>query len=99
MLDSAGRITATREPGATPGPLFALVRGATGCVWAARADVPHDIASELDDLAAREPPIVDLQSAPVYADRYVSLLEGQIWTGQTAEARLRQTGGPHSSAI
>jgi hypothetical protein len=94
VLNGAGRITATREPGATPGPLFTLVRGATDCAWAVRADVAHDIASELDDLARREPPVLDLRSAPVYADRYVSILEGRIWTGKTAEARLCQTGGP-----
>ena len=70
------------------------MRGASGCAWAVRADVPHDIAGELDDLARAEPPGMDLRSAPVYAERYVSILEGWIWTGQPAGARLCQAGGP-----
>ena len=89
MLNDEGRITSTREPSAGPGPLFSLVRGATGCAWAVRADVPEDIACELDDLAREEPPILDLRDAPVHAQRYVSLLEGRM-----RPAKLCESGGP-----
>ena len=75
MLDDAGRIVSTREPEATRGPLFAIVRSATACAWAVRADLPADVAGELDRLARDEPPASDLRDAPAFADRYVSLLK------------------------
>jgi hypothetical protein len=65
VLDHAGRMVSTREPQATTGPLFILVRGLDSCAWAVRADVPSDIAEELDRLARDEPPISDFRHAPV----------------------------------
>jgi hypothetical protein len=94
VLNGEGRITSTREPGASPGPLFALVRSATGCAWAVRADVPKDVASELDGLAQEEPPVLDLRDAPLHADRYWSLLGGRIRSGQQAGAEIGQSAGP-----
>lgn len=73
-LNSEGRILATREPGANRGPLFSLIRGRGSCVWAVRVDVPEDIAGEIDEFARQEPPISDFRSAPVHAERYVSVL-------------------------
>lgn len=55
VLNENGRIVSTREPGATRGPLFALVRGLSSCAWAVRADVSDDVASELDRLASPSP--------------------------------------------
>ncbi len=81
LLDSNGRITGTREPDPRPGPLFTLIRGTTGCAWAVRADVPDDLADELESLAREEPPASDFRSLPVRAERYRSLLEGQIDSG------------------
>lgn len=84
----------TREPGASRGPLFSLVRSTTSCAWAARADVPTDLASELDRLARVEPPTSDLRDSPVYADRYISLLGGRIASEHKALTKIRQSGGP-----
>lgn len=86
VLNDAGRILSTREPGAAPGPLFSLIRGPAGCAWAVRADVPHAVAVDLDHLAAEEPPISDLRALPVHMDRYTALLGG--------EDRLRAFNGP-----
>jgi RimJ/RimL family protein N-acetyltransferase len=77
VLNNVRRILSTREPGGTSGPLFSLVRGPVGCVWAVHADVPHTVAAELDRLAAQEPPIDDLHTVPVHADRYKRLLGGE----------------------
>jgi hypothetical protein len=81
VLDELGRIRATREPEATPGPLFTLIRSASNCAWAVRADVPAELGAELDRLAGEEPPIQDPQDAPLHADRYLSLVGGQIESG------------------
>jgi RimJ/RimL family protein N-acetyltransferase len=84
-LDGAGRITSTREPGASRGPLFLLVRSATRSVWAVRAKVSENVARELDRLAREEPPAPDLRSAPVHAARYSSLVAGRIESGPAFE--------------
>lgn len=94
ILNGEGRITSTREPGASRGPLFSLVRSSTCCAWAIRADVPQDVASELDRLAREEPPALDLRYAPVYADRYLSLVGDRIRSGHKAVAKTRQSDGP-----
>jgi len=95
ILNSEGRITSTREPGARRGPLFSLVRSSTSCAWAIRVDVPKDLASELDRLAREEPPALDLLDAPVNADRYLSLLGDRIRSGYEAVAKTRQSDGPN----
>jgi hypothetical protein len=77
LLNDQGRILSTREPGASRGPLFTLARSATCCAWAIRVDVPQEIAGEFDRLAREEPPARDLRAAPVYAERYVSLVGGR----------------------
>lgn len=92
ILNADGRILSTREPGARSGPLFSLVRSATCCAWAVRADVPRDLASELDRLAREEPPPGDLRDAPAHAGRYLSLVERHFGPGPEARARL--SGGP-----
>jgi hypothetical protein len=93
ILNDEGRIVSTREPGANRGPLFLLVRSATGCAWAVRADLSKDLASELDRLAREEPPALDLRDAPVHADRYLSLVVGRSGPGDQAVARTRQSQG------
>ena len=89
-LDGAGRIVSTREPGATPGPLFSLVRGPDECAWAVRMDVPPAAAQELDLLARTEPPIPDLRIPPLHAERYMAIL---LEFAPTQDS-LRQQGGP-----
>ncbi|MDE0630202.1 MAG: GNAT family N-acetyltransferase [Caldilineaceae bacterium] len=81
LFDSAGRIRGTREPDPDPGPKFALIRGRTSCAWAVRADVPQGLAEELDGLAGAEPPIADFRDAPVHAERYGSLVGGEVYSG------------------
>ena len=80
-LDAAGRIRGTREPEPGPGPLFSLIRGEASCTWSVRADVPRDVADELDRLARQEPPVSDFRQAPVHAKRYASLVKGRVDSG------------------
>ena len=89
VLDGRGRITSTREPAASLGPLFFLVRSATACAWAVRADVSRVVSDELDALARQEPPVADLRQAPVHAQRYTALVS----SGRDA-TRVSQSGGP-----
>jgi hypothetical protein len=81
MLNSEGRITSTREPEPSPGPLFCLVRGTASCAWAVRADVPQRLADELDSLAREESPALDIRDAPAYAERYISVVGGRAESG------------------
>lgn len=94
VLNDEGRIISTREPEASRGPLFTLVRSATSCAWTVRADVPKDLASELDRLARDEPPALDLRDAPVHAKRYVSLLGGRIASSQLPVTKTHRSDGP-----
>lgn len=85
VLDGDGRIVGTREPEPSPGPLFSLIRGKATCAWAVRADVPPDIADELDGLAREEPPIANFRDPPFHADRYRSLIKGTVDSGPAFE--------------
>ena len=93
VLNDEGRILLAREPGTNRGPLFSLVRNATSCVWAVRADVPPNIASEIDRLAAEEPHVSDFRDTPVHAERYVSLLS-RTHLAKNSGATIRQSAGP-----
>ena len=81
LLDDDGRMIGTREPEPSPGDLFCLIRGTVDSVWAVRADVPKDVADELDRLAREESPISALRDAPAHAERYKSLVEGRVASG------------------
>jgi hypothetical protein len=81
VLDAAGRITSTREPQATPGPVFSLTRSTTSCVWAVRSDVTEEVANELNRLAREEPSMSDLRDAPLHADRYTLLIGDHVQSG------------------
>lgn len=80
-LNSQGHILSTREPSASHGPAFSLIRSATSCAWAIHVDVPKTLADTLDSLAREEPPVSNFQTAPLYADKYLSLVEGEISSG------------------
>ena len=54
VLDEHGRIRSTLEPEPAPGPLFTLVRSASSCTWALRADIPGELAVDLARLAGEE---------------------------------------------
>ena len=81
LLDDEGRISGTRSPEPSLGPLFMLIRGTASCVWAVRQDLPSEMAIELDRLAQEEPPVSDFRNEPVHSERYVSLLDGEIDSG------------------
>lgn len=80
-LNGEGRIISTREPDPRPGPVLSLIRSATSCAWAVRADVPEELACELDRLLREEPPCLDLRDAPKHTDQYLSLVGGRIDSG------------------
>src|SRR5207244_3417630 len=65
----------------SPGPAFSLIRTATDCSWAIRADVPNNVAEQLALLAQEERPTSDLRVAPMNADRYLSLLPDVVTSG------------------
>ncbi|MEX0875521.1 MAG: GNAT family N-acetyltransferase [Actinomycetota bacterium] len=81
VLDDAGRLTATREPGLHRPPAFALIRGTGSCAWGVRDDVAPEVAAELDHIASTEPPNDDLNNPPAHAERYLSLLGGRVESG------------------
>ena len=81
VFDGDGRIVSTRPPSPGRGPAFILVRGAAGCAWAIHADVAPEIAREVESLAREEPPISDLRTPPVHAERYMSLVGGELSSG------------------
>src|SRR6266852_5972845 len=84
VLDGRGRIGSSPEPNVPPAPLFALIRGASSCAWAVRADVSETVAAEVERHACEERPVEDLQDpqdAPLHADAYLALLGGQINSG------------------
>src|SRR6266404_1005151 len=84
VLDGRGRIGSSPEPNVPSAPLFALIRGASSCAWAVRADVSETVADEVGRLAREERPTGDLhdpRDAPANADAYLALLGGQIVSG------------------
>ena len=81
LLDGEGRISGTRSPEPSPGPLIMLIRGTASCAWALREDVPQEIADELNGLVGEEPPVSYLRDAPKHAKRYISLLGDGIDSG------------------
>jgi len=81
VFDEDGRILSTRPPSPGYGPAFVLVRGKSACAWAVHRDIESSIASELDRLAQEEPPISDLRTPPVHAERYIALVGGELCSG------------------
>jgi len=77
VLDDRGRIVSTREPQASHGPLFSIIRSSTESAWALHKDVPEELAKQIAVLARQEPPAGDLRAAPVHAAEYLSLTRGR----------------------
>ena len=94
ILSEQGRILSTREPGPSRGPLFTLIRNATSCAWATRAELPQTLANELDRLAQEEPSILDLHEEPLNAEHYTLHLGQYLTSRNEAEARPRLFAGP-----
>lgn len=80
-FNSRGRITSTREPRPSRGPSFILIRGASTCAWAVRADVHDDLADALEALAAQESASTAWDRPPLHAQRYQDMLSGQVRRG------------------
>jgi RimJ/RimL family protein N-acetyltransferase len=78
VLDDEGRIVSTREPNATAGPAFSLIRDRHGCACAVHADVSSRLAGELMALARSEPPAERLTDPPTHAATYVRLLGDRV---------------------
>ena len=81
VLDQDGRIVSTREPNATAGPAFFLVRDHYACAWAVHREVPAELTRELIALAQTEPPLKALTDAPIHLDLYVERIVGRIDSG------------------
>jgi GNAT acetyltransferase len=78
VLDDRGRIVSTREPQASRGPLFVVIRSATACAWAVHRDVPEDVATVVAALATNEEPTSDLRLQPAHAAEFLSLTNGRV---------------------
>jgi RimJ/RimL family protein N-acetyltransferase len=74
VLDHERRIVSTREPNATRGPLFALIRNRESCAWAVHRDVPGRLSRELVALARTEPTVTEFSDEPLHAATYRALL-------------------------
>ena len=98
LLNGDGRIVGTREPEPSAAALFCLIRGATDCAWAVRADVPPDVADELDRLAREESPVSDFRDAPLHAERYIALVRGRCDSGP-AFAFPDELAPPHGTVL
>ncbi len=94
IFDAERRITGTREPFGTRGPLFVLIRSSTAVAFAARSDLPSPLAEELSALAETEPPTEALRAPPLHAERYLSLLADRLAPGQDLRVKAAQSDGP-----
>jgi hypothetical protein len=74
-LAADGRIERVNDPDRSPGPRFWLGGCAKGNILGVHVDLPDDIAAELENLAAAEPPFI-LPAAPRYLDGYLAVLAG-----------------------
>lgn len=74
-------ITATREPDASPGPRFALIRDTTGLAWAVRTDTPADVYDTLAEFVATEPSPAALGDEPRHAAEYLTAVGGRVVCG------------------
>ncbi|MGC8488877.1 MAG: GNAT family N-acetyltransferase [Clostridia bacterium] len=80
-MNRRGRIVGSNEPDGEHGPAFVIIRGLGQVAWAVHADVPEDLARELDALAGREPSLRRPEDEPVYAGRYRDLVGGTVYSG------------------
>ena len=80
-LNRDRRIVSTREPNPGPGPAFFLVRTATDCAWAVRVDIPSSVVEQLGAARKGRTTHLRFQTAPVNANRYLSLLSDTVTTG------------------
>ena len=74
--------------------MFSLVRGRTSCTWAVRVDIPRDVSDQLEAVARKEAPLVDLRDPPQHADRYRSILANALRPGVANVDAMRESEGP-----
>lgn len=72
QLRNDGRIERENDPDHSPGPRFWLAGCAEGNVFGVRDDVPDDVYTELESLAANEPAFTH-PAIPRHLDRYLSM--------------------------
>ncbi len=72
--DADGRIRQSNEPDGDPAPRFFFARTREGNRWRFRYDVPAEIVSQLEHLAASEPVISDLRAQPVNFEAFHDVL-------------------------
>ena len=73
--DERGRLLRVNEPDPNdPAPRFFLARTAAGNLWRTRFDLPPDLATALERLAADEPVVRDLQEPARHTAEYSALL-------------------------
>jgi hypothetical protein len=94
LLTAHGRIERENDPDHSPGPNFWLARCREGSVIGIRADLPDDVAAELDSISAAELRFTLPVTPPRHLDQYVALVA-------RASGVARQTFGliyelPHS---
>jgi RimJ/RimL family protein N-acetyltransferase len=73
--DTRKRLLSINEPDPeNPAPRFFLGRSLAGNIWRTRYDLPDDLVSELERLAASEPVVEDLREPLYYHLTYMELL-------------------------
>ncbi|WLA47924.1 GNAT family N-acetyltransferase [Bradyrhizobium elkanii] len=75
QLRNDGRIERENDPDHSPGPRFWLAGCAEGNIFGVRDDLPDDVYTELESLAANEPAFTH-PATPRHLDRYLSLFNG-----------------------
>ncbi|TPI46207.1 GNAT family N-acetyltransferase [Mesorhizobium sp. B2-9-1] len=74
-LGRDGRIAGENDPECSPGPLLWLAGCASGNIFGLHADLPDDLAGELEGLLATEPPFMH-PATPRHFELYLALLGG-----------------------
>lgn len=80
LLSEAGRIERENDPDGSHGPRLWLAGSAFGNVVGVGSDVDDGVATEIEAVAATEPPFADRNGVPKHLDRYVDLLSQEAET-------------------
>ncbi len=80
--DARGRATFWEDGRGTRAPWVLLGRTAEGCAWRLSAELPDDLAGELEALLAAEPASGDFESEPRCAAQLRRLLRAQVGIGR-----------------
>ena len=77
VLTDSGRIQYVNDPDRSVGPRLYLAGSESGNVVRVRHDVGEETARAINALVAKEPPLGDWDSTPIYLDNYVELLASE----------------------